>query len=472
MTGKSGTGVSPVSYSYDAARNLKSCAYGSGRTNFYYYEHARRLVKETHTCTGVVQESSSFVYDGLDIVAKVDNLSGDMIYFSRGLGIAPGVGDVLAESHIASNGSLKCTYLYVQNHRGDTIALVSNSTVVARLEYSAWGAINYQLSTTNSATPFFTFSGKHYDSDAGLYYYGYRWYDPQAKRWTQPDPEGLKEGLDLYRFCNNDPINKVDVYGGFSLHNMLSDVREFRNDMKELLELKTGYGWLDTTVNTVVGTAIDIQTGGLAANYALNLMDRVDGMNLCPNVANWQASLQYGEAALFSFFDLWARPIRESGSPVGAPGFAEGLIPFWGSGRSALNDFQTGHWGWGTVNSAFFVSDIFLIRSAATGLTKGGFKMSGSYSWSAMSKWMTRTGWREFKGQELHHWFFKQSGPVPNIIKNQPLNIMPMPSRAFHESLHGWGEMGDIARLYYGNPGWFKALFISYGGRTAEDISR
>jgi len=188
---------------------MSPLAYGSGRTNFYYYDHARRLVKETHTCTGVVQESSSFVYDGLDIVAKVDNLTGEMIYFTRGLGVAPGVGDVLAESHIASNGSLKCTYVYVQNHRGDTIALVSNSTVVARYEYGAWGNV---VSHTGSDA-WLTFSGKHYDTDAGLYYYGFRWYDPQAKRWTQPDPSGLAEGLDLYQFCGNDPVNQVDEDG-------------------------------------------------------------------------------------------------------------------------------------------------------------------------------------------------------------------------------------------------------------------
>jgi len=214
MTGKSGTGVSPVSFAYDAARNMKQCVFdGGNRTNSYYYDHARRMVKETHTVTGVTEESSTFVYDGLDIVAKVDNLTGDLIYFSRGLGIAPGVGDVLAESHLSSNGSLKYTYVYVQNHRGDTIALVSHSTVVARLEYSAWGAINYQLSTTSSPAPFFTFSGKHYDEGAALYYYGYRWYDPQAKRWTQPDPSGLAEGLDLYQFCGNDPVNQVDEDG-------------------------------------------------------------------------------------------------------------------------------------------------------------------------------------------------------------------------------------------------------------------
>lgn len=68
------------------------------------------------------------------------------------------------------------------------------------------------MTTQYGTTAYFTFSGKHYDSDAGLYYYGFRWYDSVAKRWTQPDPEGLSEGLDLYRFCNNDPVNVVDVW--------------------------------------------------------------------------------------------------------------------------------------------------------------------------------------------------------------------------------------------------------------------
>ena len=214
MVQRSGTGGSPVSYAYDSARNMRQCVFGANgeRTNFYQYDHARRLVREDHTCTGIVEQSFTYVYDGMDVIAKVDNLSGEMVYFTRGLGIAPGVGDVLAETHIL--GSLTQTYIYVQNHRGDTIALVegSNGTVVARYDYDAWGNPE-PLNPEPSVTAFFTFSGKHYDADARLYYYGFRWYDPVAKRWTQPDPSGLKEGLDLYRFCGNDAINNCDIDG-------------------------------------------------------------------------------------------------------------------------------------------------------------------------------------------------------------------------------------------------------------------
>ena len=136
---KGGTGV--VNFAYDSARNLSRCVFGdaSERTNFYHYDHARRLVWEVHTCTGVTHQSWTYAYDGMDVVLKLDNLSGEMVYFTRGLGIAPGVGDVLGETHIL--GSLTQTYLYVQNHRGDTIALVTNGLVAATYDYDAWGQV-------------------------------------------------------------------------------------------------------------------------------------------------------------------------------------------------------------------------------------------------------------------------------------------------------------------------------------------
>ena len=59
---------------------------------------------------------------------------------------------------------------------------------------------------------------------------------------------------------------------------------------------------------------------------------------------------------------------------VGAPGFWEGIIPVWGSGRAAINDFQTGHWAWGLFNSVLAVTDVFLVKSIVTGLGKVSVK--------------------------------------------------------------------------------------------------
>ncbi len=62
--------------------------------------------------------------------------------------------------------------------------------------------------------------------------------------------------------------------------------------------------------------------------------------------------------------------VRADADSITAPGFAESLIPVWGAGRQAVHDFQNGNWGWGLVNTAMAVSDVFLVKAAATATGK------------------------------------------------------------------------------------------------------
>jgi len=57
------------------------------------------------------------------------------------------------------------------------------------------------------------FSTKEYDSSTGLYYYGYRYYDPVTGRWPSRDPIGERGGVNLYGFVGNDPLSKSDYLG-------------------------------------------------------------------------------------------------------------------------------------------------------------------------------------------------------------------------------------------------------------------
>jgi uncharacterized protein RhaS with RHS repeats len=53
-----------------------------------------------------------------------------------------------------------------------------------------------------------------------MYYYGYRFYDPQIQRWLNRDPledaELLPDGPNLYEFVRNNPINWFDPDGAQS----------------------------------------------------------------------------------------------------------------------------------------------------------------------------------------------------------------------------------------------------------------
>jgi len=171
---------------------------------------------------------------------------------------------------------------------------------------------------------------------------------------------------------------------------------------------------------------------------------------------------------------------------VGAPGFAESLIPIWGSGRAAINDFQTGHWGWGLVNTGLAISDVFLVKSLVTAAGKVGVaglvRLGGSETWGAAKGWMVRNGWREFKGQPFHHWLIPQGEwgkVVPGLIKNQPWNILRISEEGVSDGLHimlhegttGAGEtMGIAQRLLMGSPTWAKVLLINMGLRGASQF--
>ena len=48
---------------------------------------------------------------------------------------------------------------------------------------------------------------------SGLYYYGYRYYDPQHGRWISHDPLEEEGGVNLYGMVNNNVISSFDILG-------------------------------------------------------------------------------------------------------------------------------------------------------------------------------------------------------------------------------------------------------------------
>jgi RHS repeat-associated protein len=79
-------------------------------------------------------------------------------------------------------------------------------------QYDAFG--NITISSGSHATSFtYRFSTKPRDSITGLYYYGYRWYDPLTGRWPSRDPIEEAGGVNLYGFVANYGVNGIDLYG-------------------------------------------------------------------------------------------------------------------------------------------------------------------------------------------------------------------------------------------------------------------
>ncbi len=77
-------------------------------------------------------------------------------------------------------------------------------------------------------------------------------------------------------------------------------------------------------------------------------------------------------------------------TPEEPPGFGEGLIPFWGSGKAFLYNVNEGNFGLAALDAAFFVTDAFLIRSVAAGIAQTGWKevfRSGTGTFAYAKTW-------------------------------------------------------------------------------------
>ena len=159
-----------------------------------------------------------------------------------------------------------------------------------------------------------------------------------------------------------------------------------------------------------------------------------------------------------------------------------GVTHVLGGPRRAREKWEHGRRVEALVDGAVAASDLYLGKSATTGLLKGQVKVKGPHAWrtkpwqegEGAREWMGRTG-QLAPGQHGHHALIPQNGwgkSAPDWIKNQPANIKGMESPAVHGRIHGpyKGEpqYSYLSRYWLGTPGWWKASNASAGGRVAQ----
>ncbi|MCP4491280.1 MAG: hypothetical protein GY820_28790, partial [Gammaproteobacteria bacterium] len=100
---------------------------------------------------------------------------------------------------------------YITDHLGTPQRVVgSNGAVLWGAVYDAFGEAGI---ATASLVSNFRFPGQYYDSESGLHYNYFRYYDSGTGGYVSSDPIGLDGGINTYAYVEGNPVNLMDPLG-------------------------------------------------------------------------------------------------------------------------------------------------------------------------------------------------------------------------------------------------------------------
>jgi RHS repeat-associated protein len=189
-----------------------------------------------------------------------------------------------------------------------------------------------------------------YNNGLEVYDYGARLYEPQIGRWSAVDRlADASNWQSPYSSMDNNPINYNDPTG------MVAE-NHFNQDIGNLSSVGNAG---ETSYNDVA--TCPTCPGGSEWDEARNSKDNFTYDSAIDNI------VKDGNEVTVT---------GEKETSVGEPGLGESLIPIWGSGRSAINNFQNGNPWAGIGYSVLAISDVFLLKAIATSIGKGVIKLA------------------------------------------------------------------------------------------------
>lgn len=211
-------------------RNLTSYTKDSVNIIYEYDENGLRYRKKLKDSSDNYELTENYIWNDGKLISIVitDTDDVNMTYKYLYNEFDEPVGYIMIEA----DGSIFANCYYLKNMQGDITGIVNSSgSIIVKYSYDVFGKRTVDYCTDDLLTKItrimytlgnpFAYRGYCFDADMGLYYLQSRYYDPNTGRFINADDTnylnvtGTVLGCNLFAYCENDPINRVDASGNF-----------------------------------------------------------------------------------------------------------------------------------------------------------------------------------------------------------------------------------------------------------------
>ena len=222
---------------WDFEDQLQQVDLGGGGTAYYVYDAAGQRVRKVIEAQNGTRQKERIYLGGYEIYRQHTGPNAGLVRETlHVMDDKQRIALVESRNNVDDGSPVQLVRYQLGNHLGSaSVELAEDSALITYEEFYPYGTTAFQAgrSTTEVSLKRYRFTGRERDDESGFCYNEARYYVPWIGKWSSPDPGGLVDGPNLYRYVRNNPVRLTDIQG--------TDPDDFNIGPLQLSDLQLSY---------------------------------------------------------------------------------------------------------------------------------------------------------------------------------------------------------------------------------------